>query len=337
MKVLFKKYAVWFLLRLAALIVLLAIVEIVYNTGTLAIFGPSNVQILIYSVLQKIVLSLFVWFGLAIAIKIVIPTIVVAASPALTRMIREPAARTNASRSVSRYLTYIIYLFAILAIIYVWAYSFIGTYIAGVLGTGLIVALTFVLGLFTSSVLGNILAYVVLDGTTEFKTGDRVQIGEDYGDIVELGFFFTRVKTIKDEVISIPNLAIINKEIKNFSGLKTVQIYIPVTLGYDIDKEEAKKQLIKCAEMTNGLILDDPDKKPYVLFRDLGNYTITYEINAYTDKPNRLINIKSDLIDNILTEFKKANMEILSPTHIVVRRHPDALEEPKNSQRNISN
>ena len=149
MKDLFKKYAVWFLLRLVALIVLLAIVEIVYNTSALSVFGPSTVQSLIYNVLQKIVLSLFVWFGLAIAIKIVVPTIVVASSPALSRMIREPAARTNAFRSISRYLTYIIYLFAILAVIYVWAYSFIGTYIAGVLGTGLIVALTFVLGLFT--------------------------------------------------------------------------------------------------------------------------------------------------------------------------------------------
>ena len=170
-----------------------------------------------------------------------------------------------------------------------------------------------------------------MDGTTEFKRGDRVQIGEDYGDIVELGFFFTRVKTIKDEVISIPNLAIINKEIKNFSGLKAVQIYVPVTLGYDIDKDRAKSQLIKCAEMTNGVILNDPDKKPYVLFRDLGNYTITYEINAYTSQPNKLVNIKSDLINNILTEFKKANMEILSPTHIVVRRHSLDLEEPKKS------
>lgn len=124
----------------------------------------------------------------------------------------------------------------------------------------MIVALTFVLGLFTSSVLGNILAYSVLNSTMEFKTGDRVQIGEAYGDVVELGFFFTRIKTIKDEIISMPNLTIMGKEVKNFSALETVLIYISVTLGYDVDKDYAKRLLIESAEKTKG-ILTDANKK----------------------------------------------------------------------------
>jgi small-conductance mechanosensitive channel len=181
----------------------------------------------------------------------------------------------------------------------------------------MIVALTFILGLFTSSVLGNVLAYTVLEGTNEFKAGDRVQIGESYGDIVEVGVFYTRIKTIKDEIISIPNLTVMNKELKNFSALKEVLIYVSVTLGYDVDKDEAKRLLIESAEKTSGILTSD--KKPFVLLRDLGNYSITYEINAYTDRPNSLVYIKSDLIDNILSEFKKANIEILSPFHIAQR------------------
>jgi len=304
-------------------------VEMVYSTGTLSFVGSVTTPETVHSILQKLVITCFVWFGAAIAKKIVVPTIIIATYPALTRLVREPTARGSTYRSLTRYSTYAIYIIAILGIVYVWAYSYLGTYIAGVLGSGLIVALTFVLGLFTSSVLGNILAYGILDGTDEFKQGDRVQIGEHYGDIVEIGFFFTRVKTIKDEIVSIPNLTIMTKEIKNFSALKDVLIYIPITLGYDIDKEEAKKQLIKCAEMTNDILLDTPDKTPFVLLRDLGNCTVTYEINAYTDKPHRLVEIKSELIDHILTEFKKANMEILSPTHIVVRQHSTITADAK--------
>jgi small-conductance mechanosensitive channel len=109
-----------------------------------------------------------------------------------------------------------------------------------------------------------------------------------------------------------------NKEIQNFSALKEVLIYQAVTLGYEVDKDKAEKILIECAEKTKG-ILASPDKKPFVLFRDLGNYSVTYEINAYTDEPNKLIEIKSDLINNILTEFKKAGIEILTPTHVAMR------------------
>ena len=174
--------------------------------------------------------------------------------------------------------------------------------------------------MFTSSVLGNVLAYTVLSGSQEFKTGDRVQIGESYGDIIEVGIFFTRIKTIKDEIISIPNLTVMGKELKNFSALKEVLIFVSVSLGYDVDKDQAKRVLIECAEKTHGIVTS-VSKKPFVLLRDLGNYAITYEINAYTDQPNELVNIKSELIDNILSEFKKSGIEILSPFHVATRQH----------------
>ncbi len=80
-----------------------------------------------------------------------------------------------------------------------------------------------------------------MEGTTDFRNGDRVQIGESYGDIVETGFFFTRIKPIKDEIISIPNLNIMGKEVRNLSTMKAVLIYIQVTLGYDTDKDEARR------------------------------------------------------------------------------------------------
>ena len=76
---------------------------------------------------------------------------------------------------------------------------------------------------------------------------------------------------------------------------------------------------MESAEKTNG-ILTSIENKPFVLLRDLSNFTITYEINAYTNKPNMLVRIKSDLIDNILTGFKKSGIEILSPSHFVIRQ-----------------
>jgi small-conductance mechanosensitive channel len=217
---LFKRYAFWFSLRLSVLIILFVLVEVTYRSGLLAYFGSIDAQNLVYSILQRILFTLVTWFGLAVAKKIIVPTIIVAASPAVEKLVREPTARMRTFESVERYLTYIMYIVFIIAIAYIWAFAYVATWITGILGTGLIVALTFVLGLFTSSVLGNVLAYVVLDGTIEFKRGDRVQIGDNYGDIVELGFFFNRIKTIKNEIISIPNLAKMGKEVKNFSALK---------------------------------------------------------------------------------------------------------------------
>lgn len=318
---------VWLAIRVSVLIVLFVTLESTYRFGVLAVFGEEANQVLAYEVFQKLLLSSVVWFFLAIARKMVIPATIVSFSPALGKIVRDRASVQKTNRSLSRYLTYTVYVIGVLALILIWAYAFIGTWLADLLGNGMVIGLTFILGLFSSSVLGNVLGYAILGGTNEFKVGDRVQIGESYGDVVEVGVFFTRVKTIKDEVISIPNLAVMSKEIRNFSTLREVLIYVPVTLGYDIDKDQAQRILIESAKKTRGIVYSE-DKAPFVLFRELGNYAITYEINAYTDEPNALIEIKSDLINNILTDFKKAGIEIMSPAHFAVRDSEKTVPPP---------
>jgi small-conductance mechanosensitive channel len=324
----------WMTMRLCSLIILFVLLETFYRTGLFAFFGTAEYQIIAYAICQKILFSLVVWFLLSISKKMIIPATIVTISPAIGKVCRDPKSKAKTVKSTMKYFNYAVYLVALVALILIWAYSFLGTWVAGVLGTGLVVTMTFVFGLFTSSVLGNVLAYTVLSGSNELKKGDRVQIGESYGDIEEIGIFFTRIRTIKDEIISVPNLSVMGKEIRNFSALRKVLIYASITLGYDIDKDQAKKILIESAEKTKG-ILTSNENKPFVLLRDLGNFTITYEINAYTNKPNMLIQIKSDLIDNILTGFKKAGLEILSPSHFVVRQKSStetiALKQRKNA------
>ena len=174
------------------------------------------------------------------------------------------------------------------------------------------IMLTFILGLFSSSVLGNILGYAILSGTHEFKDGDRVQIGDGYGDVLKVGFFFTRIKTVKDEIISIPNLTVMNKDIHNFSALKDVLLYVPIHIWYDADKDIVQTTLIEAAHKTNG-VMASPDKEPFVLLRELGPCAITYELNVHINEPCKYTQIKSDFISNMLTELKKAELILHHP------------------------
>ena len=310
---------IWVTIRICGLIISFVLLETSYSTGLFTLFGTVENQLLVYTISQRILYSLIVWFFLSISKRIILPATIVTISPLIAKICRDPKSRKKTVSSTRRYIKYLVYAITVIAFILIWGYSFLGTWVAGVLGTGLVVTMTFVFGLFTSSVLGNVLAYTVLSGSSELQKGDRVQIGESYGDVEEVGLFFTRIRTIKDEMISVPNLSVMGKEIKNFSSLKKVLIFASITLGYDIDKDQAKKILIESAEKTDGILTSNKNK-PFVLLRDLGNFTITYEINAYTNKPNKLIRIKSDLIDNILTGFKKSGLEILSPSHFVIRQ-----------------
>jgi small-conductance mechanosensitive channel len=263
-------------------------------------------------------LTLYLWLFLSIFKKFVLPVFTRLSRPLVEKIVTDEKMKEIQVTLVSRYFTYIAYVMTILAFVNIWAYSYVGIWLAGTLGTGIVVTLTFALGLFTSSVLGNVLGYWVINNVMELEVGDRVQIGDSYGDVMDIGVFFTRIRTIKDETISIPNLLVVGREIKNFSSRGAVLIHISVTLGYDVDKEKAKSLLIESARETDG-ILTENEREPFVLLTELDKFTVTFEINAYTEKPNELINIKSSLIDRILDKFNEEKIELLSPDHVTLR------------------
>jgi small-conductance mechanosensitive channel len=312
------KYLAWVIIRAVALIALFILLTFVYQRGGFEFIDSETTQERVYTLLQRIIYSFTVWFFLSLSKKVLIPATIIAVSPALGKIVNNPSAAKKFNKSLTQYLTYIVYFIVICTFIIIWIYDIVGPWVADLLGSSLIIMLTFILGLFSSSVLGNILGYAIIGGTHELKAGDRIQIDDIHGDVIDVGFFFTHIKTLRDEIISVPNLTVMNKEIHNFSTLKKVALHVQVTLGYDVDKDHAQETLIEAARKTNG-ILSLPDKEPFVLLRELGSYAITYELNAYTDEPNRLAQVKSELISNMLVELKKAGIVIATPTIITIK------------------
>ncbi|MDR0492254.1 MAG: mechanosensitive ion channel family protein [Nitrososphaerota archaeon] len=276
-------------------------------------------QELVYLILQRVILSLTVWFFFAVSKKIIIPATLITVSPALGKVVHDRWSVKQTNKAITQYLTYAVYFITAGSLILIWTYHLIGTWFSDFLGSSLMIMLTFILGLFSSSVLGNVLGYAILSGTHEFKVGDRVQIGDGYGDVIKVSLFFTRIRTVKDEIISIPNLTVMNKEIHNFSVLQDILLYVPIYIGYDADKDIVQTTLIEAAHKTKG-VMSSEDKAPFVLLRELGSCSITYELNVHIDEPYRFAQIKSDLISNMLTELKKAGINTSPPTYISIKR-----------------
>ena len=328
------KYLFWGLTRAVALIVFFILLVYADHSGSFAFVESETLQKSysfltqknVYTFLQNMLLTFVVWFFLALSKKIIIPASVIAVSPAVGKIVRNPLSARKFNKSMTNYLTYIVYFIVVGALVIIWAYPLIGSWLSDVLGNSLVIMLTFVLGLLSSSVLGNVLGYAIIGGTHEINVGDRIQIDDIHGDVVDVGFFFTHIRTLRDEIVSLPNLTIMNKEIHNFSVMQKVAIYVQVTLGYDVDKDYAQTTLIEAALKTEG-ILSSHDKAPFVLLRELGAYSITYELNAYTDNPNQLVQIKSALINNMLIELKKAGITIATPTIVTIKGEEKTLPQ----------
>lgn len=207
--------------------------------------------------------------------------------------------------------------FTILKIIlYAFTLVFIFPYLPGsdsaaFKGVSIFLGVLFSLG--STSAISNIVAGIVITYMRPFLVGDRVKIGDSIGDIVERNLLVTRLKTIKNEDITIPNSSIISSHMWNYTKYASsigIILHPTVTIGYDVPSELVTKLLLIAAKNTKNLTRDF---KPFVLQKSLNDFYVEYELNVYTKQPQKMALSYSELYKSILEEFNKAGVEILSP------------------------
>lgn len=184
-------------------------------------------------------------------------------------------------------------------------------------GVSVFIGVLFSLG--SSSAIANMVAGLVITYMRPFKIGDRIKIGDVTGDVVEKTLLVTRIRTIKNEVITIPNSSVLNGNTTNYSSEaieKGLIIHTTVTIGYDVPWKDMHQALIDAALRTN-LILDEP--KPFVLQTSLEDFYVSYQINAYTREAGKQALIYSNLHQNIQDVCNERGIEILSPHYRAAR------------------
>ncbi|MDD4050512.1 MAG: mechanosensitive ion channel family protein [candidate division Zixibacteria bacterium] len=185
-------------------------------------------------------------------------------------------------------------------------------------GVSIFIGLLFSLG--STSIVANIVAGIILTYMRPFKVDDRVKIADTVGDIVEKTILVTRIRTIKNVLITIPNAMVLSSHIINYSASidsEPLVLHTAVTIGYDAPWRKIHELLIAAAKATEH-VLEEP--KPFVLQLSLDDFYVRYELNAYTDSPRSMAVIYSDLHQNIQDKFNEAGVEIMSP-------HYDALRD----------
>lgn len=184
-------------------------------------------------------------------------------------------------------------------------------------GVSLFVGVLFSLG--SSGAVGNIIAGVVLTYTNAFRVGDRVQIGETVGDVVERTMLVTRIRTIKNVEITVPNGSVLSSQVINFSSQAASRgliLHTTVTIGYDAPWRQVHALLISAATATVHI---KAEPAPFVLQTSLDDFYVSYQLNAYTDRPADMARTYSELHQAIQDRFNEAGVEIMSPHYRALR------------------
>ena len=184
---------------------------------------------------------------------------------------------------------------------------------------GISVFVGLIVSLGSSTVIGNIIAGLVITYMRPFKLGDRIKLNDTTGNVIEKTPLVTRIRTPKNEVVTIPNSFIMSSHTVNFSQSARdygLIIHSEVSIGYDIPWRKTHQLLIEAALNTPGVV-DDP--RPFVLETSLQDYYPVYQVNAYIKDANQLAQVYSDLHQNIQDRFNEEGIEIMSPHYIATR------------------
>ena len=170
-----------------------------------------------------------------------------------------------------------------------------------------------VISLGSTGIVNQAMSGLVLMYSRALKPGDYVRVGETEGTVTRLAMLSTKIVTTKHEEMTIPNAVMVASGIRNFTRLSEgdgLIVHTAVTIGYDVPWRQVEALLLLAADRTAELAKSPP---PFVLKRELADFYVDYELNAYLTAPERRIAALSALHAQILDAFNEYGVQILSP------------------------
>ncbi len=193
---------------------------------------------------------------------------------------------------------------------------------------GVSVFIGVVVSLGSTSVVGNVMSGLVMTYMRPFRIGDFIRFGDTEGEVIEKSMLVTRIRTRKNDIVTIPNSNMMSSQTSNytFSAQRYgIIVHTKITIGYDEPWKKIESLLVQAAENTDGI---KRHPKPFVRITALDDFYVEYEINGITDRAKTLSTVYSALHQQILDTMHGAGVEIMSP-HIEAQRSELPLQIPK--------
>lgn len=174
---------------------------------------------------------------------------------------------------------------------------------------GLIFSATIALS--STTLVGNILAGLMLKAIGNCRPGNYITVGDHFGRISEMDLLHTEIQTEQRDLTTLPNLYLVTHPVRVMRTSGTL-LSVEVSLGYDVSRRAIEDLLIKAATDTG---LDSP----YVQIRELGDFSVTYQVSALLKEVNRLLEKRRELRARTMDVLHAAGVEIVSPSFMNTR------------------
>jgi len=143
-----------------------------------------------------------------------------------------------------------------------------------------------------------------------FKVGDRIFFNGQFADVVAIDLIYTKMETLDNVLVSVPNQELLKTEIDNYGKHKVVRRQVTVTAGFDVESKDVRKTLLAAAKKVTR-VLEQPE--PYVRITQFQNYAVEYTLYVFVNQIKKLREIDAEIFESVLETCKKHHIDISTP------------------------
>jgi len=202
-----------------------------------------------------------------------------------------------------------------------------GIELLGVLAS--LAVFSLIIGLAIQQSLGNIVNSFLLSLDRPFDVGDRIEVDGQLGTVASVGILSTKILTLDERLVVIPNNTLISSSITNFArgggdGMAR-RLYLTVDVGVDYDEDPAhvKGVLLEVLEKTP-FLLDEP--APRVHLWELADFSVNYRLFGYLGDYADEQMARDHILQEVHYRFGIEGISIPFPTSIELREKPSPFD-----------
>jgi small-conductance mechanosensitive channel len=169
-----------------------------------------------------------------------------------------------------------------------------------------------VVSLGSSGIVNQMMSGFVLTYTGALAPGDYAAIGEIEGTVSHIGALSTKIRTRRNEEVTIPNAVVVAGGTVNYSRHRTAGVLATttVTIGYDVPWRQVEAMLLAAVARAPGVQVDPP---PSVLQTSLSDYYIEYTLQVCPEVPAQRVPLLAAIRAHIVDVFNEYGVQIMSP------------------------
>jgi small conductance mechanosensitive channel len=168
-----------------------------------------------------------------------------------------------------------------------------------------------ILGFAAINTIGNALAGLIIMISKPIHIGDRILFNGNFADVKSIELIFTRLRTLENSIILIPNQELLHGEIYNYGQKGVIKRQCVVTVGFEFESEFIEEILLNCVSRVEGVIDNPP---PKVCLTEFQNFAVEYKLFYSINNILKVIEIDSNVKKNVLKAAKKHSIDLRTPS-----------------------